>query len=156
FAPAELFGAGPQSAAWLWAAWHVGAPALLCLYVAVDRRPRMRRVLPTRLAVWGSIGVAALVIGIMAVATLRHDHLPVIIPAGDYRRLTESGIGPAVLAANVVALAAILISTRCRTVMQLWLAVSTFASLLGVALTLAGQARFTLGWYGARAFGVVA
>src|SRR5258708_1195641 len=37
---------------------------------------------------------------VAAAVTLGHDHLPLIIAAGDYRRLTTSGVGPVVLIAN--------------------------------------------------------
>jgi hypothetical protein len=82
FSPAGLLGAGPQSATWLWAASHVGLSALLCCYVAIDRMPRMRRVLTARLAFWGSLGVAVLVAAALAAVTLGHDRLPVIVWRG--------------------------------------------------------------------------
>jgi len=38
FAASSLFGAGPQTAIWLWVCWHGGFPLGLLVYVGVERR----------------------------------------------------------------------------------------------------------------------
>ncbi len=152
FAPGGLLGAGAQSAVWLWVFWHGGFPALVAVYAFVERMapapiPAARIAV---VAAWLGGAVVALVAGLAALATLGHDLLPVIVARDDYLRLIRSGVGPIVGAINVLALLLVVLLLRCRTLVQLWLAVALLASTLDVTLTLAAQARYTLGWYMAR------
>ncbi len=149
--PGGMLGAGTQSAVWLWIAWHGGFPALVALYAAVEGAApspvRRERIVPVALAAFA--GVLGLVAAATLLATAGEHLLPTVI-VGGRGDLIGNGIGPAIVAINVVALGWIVLGLRCRTFVQLWLAVALLASLLDVSLTLYAQARFTLGWYMAR------
>ncbi|MFD2262584.1 diguanylate cyclase domain-containing protein [Lacibacterium aquatile] len=152
FSPTGMLGAGAQSAVWLWVMWHGGFPILVSLYLLADgyERPVER---PT--ASPGLIGLmvavsVALVLAATLAATIGHDRLPQLIVTNSYLSLANSLWGQGVLVANAIAFIAVLGLTRCRTVGQLGLAFAILASLVDAALTLAGGARFSLGWYVAR------
>jgi diguanylate cyclase (GGDEF)-like protein len=149
--PTGMLGAGTQSAVWLWIAWHGGFPALIAVYAAVEQKspepvpPAWIR--PVALA--AVAGVVALVAAVTLLATAGEHLLPIVV-IGGRGDLIRNGIGPALIVVNLVAFVWIVLGLRCRTLVQLWLAVAVLASLLDVSLTLYAQARFTLGWYMSR------
>jgi signal transduction histidine kinase/CheY-like chemotaxis protein len=109
-----------------------------------------------RAALVAIVGIVLLALCAVLVTTLGHDLLPVIVVNGDYSRLVDYGISPAVLALTVLALAA-LWRRRSGTVLDLWLLVVLCTWLCDVALSaVIGSARYDLGWYGGRTFGLVA
>jgi diguanylate cyclase (GGDEF)-like protein len=153
FADRGLFGAGSQSAIWFWVWWHAGFPLIVLAYVVTNALPA-RHLRDVRLSsiyvAGGMFGVAALVAVLAIVTPLYENALPVLIRSGRYDRLISTGVGPAVLVAIGSALAALVFTTRLKTIAQLWLGVALFASFLDCALTLVGGGRFTMGWYAAR------
>lgn len=153
FAPAGLFGAGPQSATWLWVFWHGGFPLLIGLHVLRLRAERVELPLVEhagRSAGLAAVAIGALVLFLAWVAIVHGDALPTIIRRDDYAALIRSGVGPVVFVLNVAALAALWRAAKGGTSNQLWLTLAMLASLLDVTLTLAAGARYSLGWYVAR------
>ncbi len=73
--------------------------------------------------------------------------LPTIIRQDDYRALLSSGVGVVVWELNLAACICLFLVWRGRTVGHLWLTVAALATLLEVALSLAGGGRYTVGWY---------
>ncbi len=153
FSETGLLGAGPQTAVWLWAMWHAGFPLLTLAYWYVARRSGVRS-LPEGsergLALGVIVGIPALVAALTYITTSGHAKLPIIIAKGNYALLTTSGVGPFALLCGCLALAAIVTHFRGRTAANLWLSVALLATVLDVAITLAGGARYSLGWYVAR------
>jgi diguanylate cyclase (GGDEF)-like protein len=154
FSPTGLMGAGPQTAVWLWVFWHGGFPALLLVHGFLLRREqaagmetarRHARILPA-LAL-----VVLLAATVSTLAFLASDKLPTIIQNDNYLVLVTSGVGPMVFLLNLAALMVLWRATRGRGVTQLWLLLAVLASLLDVTVTLAAGARYSLGWYVARA-----
>jgi diguanylate cyclase (GGDEF)-like protein len=154
FSPDGLLGAGSQSAAWLWLFWHGGFPALLLVHAGVLRHelrgdPTTHRpaigVLPATLA------TLLLVVALGVLATLGHDWLPAVIQRDNYHPPATPGIGLIVCLLNLIALVALWLITRRRTVTQLWLLIAMLAFLFDTVVSLAAGARYTLGWYVARA-----
>lgn len=152
-----LFGAGSQTSVWLWVIWHAGFPLWILLYAWAEARSAValtpaqaRRVLLTL-----PIAVALLVAALVWTVTALHDYLPPLIQNANYRSLMTSGIGPAVLLINAVAVLAVAWVTRSRTIMQLWLLVALLTATLDVWVTLFAGSRFTIGWYAARINSVV-
>jgi diguanylate cyclase (GGDEF)-like protein len=145
FAEQPLIGQS-ASAVWLWCAWHTGFALLVLRYAW--RRGRVGaarvRLLPT---VFCLAAIAAI---LAAVATAGLPFLPRVLAGHGFQRLNALGIGPAVFACNVAALALVAFRLRGRTVVDLWLTVAMLTATLDVILTLAGGGRYTLGWYGAR------
>jgi PAS domain S-box-containing protein len=159
FAPAGLLGAGPQSTAWLYVFWHAGFPVAGICYVLLRERndgarPAVRSAVPA-LAV--SVGaVIAAVVGLTILATAGSALLPHVLTRG------VNGIGLIVtvsadLALISVALLALWLRRRPHTVLDLWLTVVLFAWLFDVSLSaLLNAARFDLGFYAGRAYGLLA
>jgi len=146
-------GAGPQTAVWLWVLWHGGYPLILLLFAFVagsESGARLGRVLVRRGSGPLVLGTLLTVGGLTLLTTAGHDLLPEIIRQGDYHRLVETGLGPLVWMLNALALFAFVRTTRLATLPHLWVAVALLATLLNVTVTLAGGARFSLGWYVAR------
>ena len=153
FGTGRILGAGPDTTTWLWTLWHVGPPLFALPYAIMegDRRPRFvppaqvdRVGLAAVLAV--SAAVAALTVAVTAYVHL----LPKSVEGDDYWLLTTSGIGPAVVALTVAALAILCWTTRLRSMLQLWLAVSLLLLVLDNLVTLPGAARGTVGWFAGR------
>ncbi|MBN3854954.1 GGDEF domain-containing protein [Paraburkholderia sp. Ac-20340] len=157
FAPTGLLGASKQTAVWIWVLWHGGFPTIVLLGFAAQHLASQRflfRLKHARLLLL--VALAGSVAGcVMAVRF--SDWLPMLIKDGSYSLLRHSYFALYVVVACVTALAAQLaISGRMRSVLDLWLSIALLAFLADVTLTLAGSARFTLGWYGARVASVIA
>ena len=67
-------------------------------------------------------------------------------PDGGYWALTTSGVGPALIALNIMSLSILCWTTKLRSVLQLWLGVSLFLLLLDNVVTDIGAMRMTVGW----------
>ncbi|ACB81929.1 multi-sensor hybrid histidine kinase [Methylorubrum populi BJ001] len=152
-AQGRILGSGPDTTTWLWTFWHLGPPLFALPYAIMEGNGRDRSIPPPRtdrvglLAVAGTVAAAALT----AVAVTRYVHLlPKSVEGDDYWLLTTSGVGPAVIALTVLALAVLCWTTRLRTVLQLWLAVSLFLLVCDNLITLPGAARGTVGWFAGR------
>jgi diguanylate cyclase (GGDEF)-like protein len=158
FAPAGMFGAGAQSAIWIWVFWHGGFPALV-LGAMLVRAAGAVRITPRRHA---RFALLCLALPLAASASLcwlaiRHgDALPALIRASSYLSLSHNVAGLAVCGLSVMSLLAVLLISRLRTVLELWLGVAMLANVADVVLTLRGSARFTQGWYVARMLAIIA
>jgi diguanylate cyclase (GGDEF)-like protein len=158
FSEHGLLGAGTQSAIWLWMMWHGGFPLFLIGYAVVfpidDRLSRGGR---ARRRGWTAFAATvAIVAGCTALTTAGHDWLPVLVVQGNYGRAFKLGVAPFVFISNGVAVVALLLRTRLKTVVQIWLAVAAFASLLDALLTLESTMRYSVGWYMARIDSMIA
>jgi diguanylate cyclase (GGDEF)-like protein len=145
FAAQSIIGASP-SATWLWCFWHAGFALCVVRYALRHGRVGAGPLRLTR----NVAAVAAAVFGLTMLATAGLPYLPQIIQGGGYARLDATGVGPAVLACNVAALAIVLVRLRGRSTLDLWLAVAMLTATLDVLLGLYGGGRFTLGWYVSR------
>ena len=153
FAPGRILGAGPATTTWLWTLWHLGPP-LFALPYAIMEGDRRRRLVPAGSE--GRVGTLAALATLAAVGVLSWividfvDYLPRSVEGDDYWLLTTSGIGPGVVFLNVLALAILCWTTRLRSVLHLWLAVSLLLLLFDNLVTLPGAARGTVGWFAGR------
>ncbi|AWI90332.1 hybrid sensor histidine kinase/response regulator [Methylobacterium sp. DM1] len=158
-APGRILGNGPDTTTWLWTFWHVGPPLFALPYALMEGDGRGRTVSPSRVAAVGLTAIAATVAAaaLTAVVVTRYVHLlPKSVEGDDYWLLTTSGVGPAVVALTVLALAVLCWTTRLRTVLQLWLAVSLLLLVFDNMVTLPGAARGTVGWFAGRLEALVA
>ncbi|HWT91731.1 MAG TPA: sensor domain-containing diguanylate cyclase [Solirubrobacteraceae bacterium] len=161
--PTGLLGAYNDTSTWLWTTWHGGFS--LFLAAALGPWPERFRAPVRRLTTGNRTAASALAFTAPALLTTAltavfiglHDHLPQIISANDYSKLTRT-IGPFVIGANVIALAAVIAGTRRgdRPQLERWVVVVTAASFADVVLTLLADGRFTLGWYAARVLSLAA
>lgn len=158
-APGRLLGDGPDTTTWFWTFWHVGPPLFALPYAIMEGDGRSRSVPPGRAARvgWFAAATAAVAVVLAGLAATRYVHLlPKSVEGDDYWLLTTSGIGPVVVALTVAALAVLCWTTRLRTVLQLWLAVSLLLLVFDNMITLSGAARGTVGWFVGRLEALVA
>ena len=159
FGAGRVIGTGPDTTTWLWTLWHIGPPLFALPYAIMEGDGRRRVIDPARVKSTERAVVLATLIGVGALATIitRYVHLlPKSVDGDNYWLLTTSGIGPGVVALNVLALATLCWTTRLRTVLQLWLAVALFLLVLDNAVTLPGAARGTVGWFAGRMEALIA
>ena len=158
FAQVGVFG-DSQTTAWLYVFWHLAFPVLIAVYarIADSARDPLRSDVSTQRATVGAlvaIAVAATVL--IVIATHGEAWLPAIIVAGDFRRLVTLGVSPAILVACAIALVAMW-GRRTRSVLDVWLFTVLWVWICDVTLSaVVSSARFHLGWYGGRVFGLVA
>jgi len=155
FAPTGLFGAGLQSAVWLYWFWHSGLPIAVIGYVLLDTERVINARAARRAIASSTAAMVVLVAGLFWFVTQHHDLLPVtfvdVRPLSLFRRVIGGIVDVAI---GVVALW--LLWTRRRTLLDQWLMVALCALLIEVALAsiLSGD-RYTLSWYAGRFYQLV-
>ncbi|WP_375464090.1 MASE4 domain-containing protein [uncultured Methylobacterium sp.] len=159
FGTGRILGSGPATTTWLWTLWHLGPPLFALPYAIMEGDGRARHVPAEKVSSVGVMaaaavvgGVAILTVGVVACV----DFLPTSADGDSYWPLTTSGVGPVVAVLTLAALATLCWTTRLRSVLQLWLAVSLVLLLLDNLVTLPGAARGTVGWFAGRLEALVA
>lgn len=148
-----LFGAGTQTAVWLWVFWHGGFPLFIIANMLVDFKLTDKQLSQqrARYLVGLMIALVILIVFLLALVAYRYgDLLPKIIEKGNFNILVTSGVGPFIWVLNAAACLALFWLKRGKTVLTLWLNVAALAFLLDVTLTLFAGARYSSGWYVAR------
>ncbi len=155
FAPGGVLGGGSQTTAWLYFLWHGGFPLFVLAYVHLKTRPEPPAVSmrgPMALVLLATLALCAVLV---LLATAGHDAMPVIMRGNrdDPRKLF---VAACTWGLSLFALVRLWRARR-RSVLDLWLMVSLTAWLLdiGLAAVLNG-ARFDLGFYGGRVYGLLA
>ncbi|MBN3856310.1 GGDEF domain-containing protein [Paraburkholderia sp. Ac-20340] len=175
FTRTGLLGAGPHSAAWMWIFWHAGFPLLVIVAELVRTRASDDAVAATALKArtphgWLLIAGPAAVAILLGLLVTQMDLAepwrastaasmpmqPVGIGAGIGTSLAANLAGLAICALNVAAIAVVLLKGRLRLVLDLWIVVALLASFVDAALNTLSIERFTLGWYVARVFSMLA
>jgi len=159
FAPRGLLGAGTQSTAWLYMAWHGLFPLFVIGYAFLKAGDeRLAKRLPARPLAAILVSVVAmlgLVCGLTALATLGQEALPAIMRGNEYTP-AMIGVVSAVWIFGFVALA-LLWRRRPHSVLDLWLMVVMCAWLFDIALSaVLNGGRFDLGFYVGRIYGLLA
>jgi two-component system sensor histidine kinase/response regulator len=150
FAPTGLLGAGMQTTAWLYMAWHAGFPLFVIGYVMLGDRTVSRRADTAGLAI-----VLGAVAALAWLTTAGHDLLPPIMSGHRYTPAMLFVVG-SVWLLSLVALA-LLWRRRRRSVLDLWLAVVLCAWLCDVGLSAVfNGGRYDLGFYAGRLYGLFA
>jgi signal transduction histidine kinase len=157
FMPNGLLGAGLQTTNWLYNLWHAGFPMFVIAYALLKDAD------PTK-GLWrGSAGAAILssvvvTAAVVCVATFLvtagHAHLPrTMLDTIHASPLWLYIAGYQVLMCGA---ALVLLWARRRSVLDLWLMLVVCASAIEIYLgSFAGPARFSVGWYAGRVFGLV-
>ena len=160
FSPTGLLGPGLQTTAWLYTSWHIGSPLILIIAVVLkdsDNEPSESR-LSAVAAIGLSVAVAIATVCVLTWITIAGDRfLPRIVqPDGIHlNQILASSLSGLIMVLAGGALT--LLWTRRRSVLDLWLMVVCCAWLLETATaTLFVGARYELGWYAGRSFGIAA
>jgi signal transduction histidine kinase len=152
-APEGLIGAGPQTTAWLYIIWRSGFPIALIAYAQLRDVVRVRR---AGLAVLVTCAVVIfVVIAATLLATWGHAFLPAVMIGDSYTPLLSIAIS-FVLTFNLAS-AVVLWRKPPHSALDVWLLVVMVTRLFDIALAaLLNGARFDLGFYAGRVFGLIA
>ncbi len=155
FANTPVLGSGPQSAAWLYPAWHCIYFACLAAYAVSSKRMRGDE----KIVAWNrrfvlvfSIASAFAVLAILAVTIFRGGVLPPIVLAnGHFSSIATRVVVPALLLMNAALLFIFIRGTRLSKMVDLWIVVTLVALACETMLAgVFGGGRYTVGWYVAR------
>jgi signal transduction histidine kinase len=158
FAPAGLFGAGPQTAAWLYVVWHAAVPAAAWGYALLKQQPPAATSVQSApsAAIWRSVllvGSAAAVLTWAAIVA--GDRLPTLVVSPTTFTSTASVVTAFPLALSVIAFG--LLWRRRTSVLDQWLLVALVAAIAETALVVfVGASRYTFAFYASRPLAVVA
>ncbi len=148
FSNAGLFGAGMQTAVFLWVCWHLGFPLLMIMALAA--REASKRMLPDRRALlvrrimWVGPLSGLVCIGLALWAQYR---LPDLIGHGGHFNLRHGLLTPLMLLLGSAALLGMISTTRLEHRLTLCLAIALLSNLCNSMLALDAPTRFSVGWY---------
>ncbi len=148
FSPTGLLGAGLQTSLWLALAGFTGYPLAVFFYAVMKKEPRaptLHRTSSTAIAASVAI-VIAIVLALTWIATAGESHLPKIVWTGGQPPANLKHIGMLLLLFAATAL--LLLWSRRRSVLDLWLSVAMCAWLAqGIAKWINTSGRFSLSFY---------
>ena len=147
FAEDGLLGAGTQSAAWLFIAWHGGLP-LAAIAFALERNPKIAAITPIdRVGIsicMGALSAVGAVAAVTLIVTAGHEYLPSLIEGGRYTTAARIAVGGLLL----LPLIALLLLIRRPSLLELWLMVVMFAWFCTITVgAFLSSGRYDVGWY---------
>lgn len=153
-----LIGDGRNTAAWLFVLWHTAFPLAVLIYALSKDREEVpsHPVKSPTLTIAGMIaGVLAVTAALIFMASALPDFLPSLYYDATRQTKWASAANVYLWLLNNVAL--ITLFLRRRTILDLWLMVTLFAWWPNfLVATFVTMVRFSVGWYIARCFAVVA
>jgi signal transduction histidine kinase len=158
YAPSGLIGDPLSSAPYLFILWHIAFPVAVIVYALSDERPRAND--PPGRSTRATIAITiactlVLTAGLTWVVTAGARHLPSLFVDQTRQAAITSYFGGAIWILSAAAL--VLLYIRKRTSLAVWLMVTVFATLPDLTLTtVLTSVRFTLGWYTARSYALIA
>jgi signal transduction histidine kinase len=159
YAAAGLIGDGSNSPAWFFVLWHLTFPLGILVYALTKDRRKAAK--PSGRSAEMEIGVTVVsvviaVAGLAWLATAGVGNLPAFYKASvvEQTRLgNQVNVGLLLWYASVLAV----LFARRRTILDVWLVVVLVAWLPNfLVAALASSVRFSLGWYAARSFALIA
>ncbi|MBA2733360.1 MAG: MASE4 domain-containing protein [Acidobacteria bacterium] len=156
FGPTGVIGGGAQTTAWLYIFWHGGFPLFVMAFAAYNEAAPATQKGRTWRTLIALTVLTCLVVSLGLVSTIGHDLLPVVVKNGNYRLLVELGISPVLVVLCIIALVGILRRPQ-RSVLDVWLCAVMVIWIFDITLSaVVGSARYDLGWYAGRVFGLAA
>ena len=158
FSPTGLFGASPQTAAWLYVVWHAAIPVVASGYALLKREPLSAAGVGAApgVAVWRTVLlaiVAAVVLTWVAIAAA--DSLPTLVLSARTFASAASVVTALPLVLSVLAIG--LLWRRRTSVLDEWLLVALVAAVAETALVVfVGASRYTFAFYASRPLAVIA
>ncbi len=157
FAPGGLLRAGLQSTAWLYILWHSGFPTFVIAYALLKDGDPNKRLWhgSVRAAILSSVAITAGIVSAVAIlVTAGDERLPGLML--DTVHLSALWPYAAGFASLLSLLAGVVLWTRRRSVLDLWLIVVMCAYVIEICLiSFPVPARYSVGWYGGRVMGVI-
>jgi signal transduction histidine kinase len=158
YAPSGLIGDPLSSAPYLFFLWHIAFPLAVTVYALSDDRPRANdppgRSTKATIAITIAFTVV-LTAGLTWAVTAGARYLPSLFVDQTRQAAITSYFGGAIWFLSAAAL--VLLYFRKRTSLAVWLMVTLFATLPDLTLTtVLTSVRFTLGWYTARSYALIA
>lgn len=137
-----------QAATYLWLFWHAGFVLLVLAYIVTSARavPTLSDEATRDGALWCIFGVFVTV-PILTFVSAARNFLPSLGNHGSYALIGTYGLAPILVGLCASILVAALAITRGRTILNLWLCVALFATLLDVLLATFGERSYSVGWY---------
>jgi signal transduction histidine kinase len=156
FAPGGIVG-GLQGTASLYFFWHAGFPAFVIAYALLkntDPSARVRHASVRGAILAGFTVTATLVCALTILVTAGHDLLPRVML--DRTRFSTRWIFEGSVASLMSIVAVVVLWARRRSLLDLYLMVVMCGFVIEIALgSFPVAARFTIGWYAGRVFGVL-
>ena len=158
YSPSGLIGDQLNSAPYLFILWHIAFPLAVTVYALSDDRPRADD--PRGRSTKSTISIAiactlVLTAGLTWVVTAGARYLPSLFVDQMRQTPIASYFTGTIWIFSVAAL--VLLYFRKRTSLAVWLTVTLFATLPDLAIsTILTTVRFTLGWYTARSYALIA
>ena len=159
FSPTGLLGAGLQSASFIIISYRVGIALSLIAYALLrdaDSSTSISDRSPFLVVIFSAAVVVATVCGLTWFATAMEPLIPDVLVDAVHRD-RPLAMSFAVVQLALISLALVLLWVHRRSVLDLWLIVACFTELLFQVMSgTIVNARFTVGWYGARCYAIVA
>ncbi len=157
----DPFVGGPQSSIWVVAFWRIAFPVFVAIAALIHRDASDAALPLHQLGAARSTAVivaVALVVLIQSAVTLFHDQLPVLIdPSRNSVTPVFHAMGAlATLATAIPAFYCWREGRRRQTILHLWLALTLYASLAEVLISLVTTTRYSVGWYFGRIESMIA
>jgi signal transduction histidine kinase len=159
YAPAGLIGDTLNTPAWMYVLWHTTFPAAILVYALSKdttgaARPQGR---PAMTAIVVTVAcVFAVIAGLAWIVTTKTEYLPSFYTT-DVRLQTQFGNQTNFALWLWASTALAVLFARRRTILDLWLMVTLLAYMPSFLVAIIGSSvRFTVGWYAARCFILVA
>jgi signal transduction histidine kinase len=159
YGPAGLIGDTLNTPAWMYVLWHTTFPAAILVYafskdttgaVIPQGRPAMTAIIITVAC------VLAVIAGLAWIVTTKTEYLPSFYTT-DVRLQTQFGNQTNFALWLWASTALAVLFARRRTILDLWLMVTLLAYMPSFLVAIIGSSvRFTVGWYAARCFILVA
>jgi signal transduction histidine kinase len=157
FSPTGLLDASLQSAAWLYVLWHAGFPLFVIAYGLLKEAESVKRMWrgSAGAAIVSSIATsAAVVCAATLFVTAEEAQLPPLLL--DALRLAPLWFYVAAFAVLLNVVALVVLWVRRRSLLDLWLMVVMFASVIEVCfVSFPVPVRFSIGWYAGRVCAVL-
>jgi signal transduction histidine kinase len=157
FAPHGLLGAGLQTTDILYILWHAGFPVFVTAYALLKRRgPPLRVRGPAGRAILASVALTAVVVCALTIFIIKNDRLMPDFATG-LVHFSALWNYVAIFLLLCCCVAFVTLWVRRSSVLDLWLLVVLFASVIEIVLiSFPVLVRFSATWYLARAFSLVA
>jgi len=156
YAPNGLIGDVYNTPAWFFVLWYTTFPLAILAYALLKDRASASRLSTTASIAITLISVFGAVALLSWLAIAQTRHLPSFFTTGLMLQTPLSNqfnVGLSLLGCLVL----LVLFVRRRTVLDLWLMVTLFASLPNfLVAAYAGSSRFSVGWYTARGFALIA